>query len=254
MPGSVSSPFPPSCPAFAALRVAGLPVRPSLTPARWYAIPCGLCVPWACSGCPSGIPCLFFACVCARALAASAPFLPPRVGVAAHLALFRCRTPVGPCHALRAPPRFLPRSRALSSLLGGGGGPVPFPPCLAGGRVPPDGRVRAPGAVRRRRGAREGGAACVPSSPGAWPGCPEGRGVALPRSVPLPSLGGHQSGCYRRRSVHRGRGLHTAPVRVRVLAPGVVRVAPLCAGLSACLLWSLWEQAGGGVGARGVLP
>ena len=37
-------------------------------------------------------------------------------------------------------------------------------------------------------------------------GGPVGRGVALPRSVPLLSLGRQQSGCHWRRSVHGGRG------------------------------------------------
>ena len=67
--------------------------------------------------------------------------------------------------------------------------------------------------------------------PGACPGGPEGRGAALPLSVPLPSPGGHQSRCHRRRSVHGGRGLHTAPVRVRVPTPAVVRGAPSCPGV-----------------------
>ena len=65
--------FPLPRPACPALRVAGRPVRVSLTLARWYAIPCGLCVPRARSGCPSGSPRMPFACVCARAPAASAP-------------------------------------------------------------------------------------------------------------------------------------------------------------------------------------
>ena len=56
MPGFLSSLFPPSRPAFSALCVAGRPVRVSLILARWYAIPCGLCVPRARSGCPPGIP------------------------------------------------------------------------------------------------------------------------------------------------------------------------------------------------------
>ena len=64
--------FPPSRPACPALRVAGRPVRVSLTLARWYAIPRGLCVPRARSGCPSGSPRVPFACVCACAPAASA--------------------------------------------------------------------------------------------------------------------------------------------------------------------------------------
>ena len=96
-----------------------------------------------------------------------------------------------------------------------------------------------------------GGAACVPSSPEAWPGSPVGQGVALPHSVPLPYLGGHQNGCYWRRSVHGGRGPHTAPILVRVLIPGVVRVAPLCAGAgpAACrvLCWSTRVGASGRV-------
>ena len=37
-------------------------------------------------------------------------------------------------------------------------------------------------------------------------GGPVGRGVAPPRSVPLPSLGRQQCGCHWRRSVHGGRG------------------------------------------------
>ena len=80
VPGVVSLPFPPSRPACPALRVAGCPVRVSLTLARWYAIPRGLCVPRARSGCPSGSPCVPFACVCARAPAAFPPS--PLAGVA----------------------------------------------------------------------------------------------------------------------------------------------------------------------------
>ena len=80
VPLVVSLPFPPSRFACPALRVAGCPVRVSLTLARWYAIPRGLCVPRARSGCPSGGPRVPFACVCARAPAASAP--PPLGGVA----------------------------------------------------------------------------------------------------------------------------------------------------------------------------
>ena len=81
VPCVVSLPFPPSRPACPALRVAGHHVRVSLTLARWYAIPCGLCVPRARSGCPSGCPRVPFACVCARAPAASAPPPPGWCGV-----------------------------------------------------------------------------------------------------------------------------------------------------------------------------
>ena len=82
MPGFVSSPLPPFRPTFPALCVAGRPIQVSLILARWYAIPCGLCVPLARSGCPSGPPRVCFVCACARALAAFAPNPPPWVGVA----------------------------------------------------------------------------------------------------------------------------------------------------------------------------
>ena len=80
VPGVVSLPFPPSRPACPALRAAGRPVRVSLTLARWYAIPRGLCVLRARSSCDSGSPRVPFACVCARAPAVSAS--PPLGGVA----------------------------------------------------------------------------------------------------------------------------------------------------------------------------
>ena len=140
VPGVVSPLLSPSRPACPALRVAGRPVRVSLTLARWYAIPCGLCVPRARSVCPSGSPRVSFSCVCARALAVSAPRW---VVWRAHLAWSRHWALVGPFHVVRAPPRVLPRSRAPSGVLGGGG-PVPVPPYLAwgcggGGRASPEG-------------------------------------------------------------------------------------------------------------------
>ena len=65
VPVVVSSLFPPARPAFPALCVAGRPVWASLILARRYAIPYGLCVPWARSV-PlrmSGLgPVLFLAC------------------------------------------------------------------------------------------------------------------------------------------------------------------------------------------------
>ena len=119
VPGVVSLPFPPSRPACPALRVAGRPVRVSLTLARWYAIPHGLCVPRAWSGCPSGSPRVPSECVCACAPAASAP--PPLWVVwRAHLALSRHWALVGPFQVVHAPPRVLPQSLAPSGVLGGG--------------------------------------------------------------------------------------------------------------------------------------
>ena len=74
-----------------------------------------------------------------------------------------------------------------------------------------------------------GGAACAPLSPSVRPGGPVGWGVASPQPLPLPPLGRQQSGCPWRRSGHGGPGPHTAPVRVRLLSLGAVRVAPFCA-------------------------
>ena len=136
VPGVVSLPFPPYRPARPVLRVAGRPFRMSLTLARWYAIPRGLCVPRVRSGCPSGSPRVPFACVCAHAPGASAP--PPLGGVAcapravpalsAGRALPRgpcpsaCPAPV-PCFVWRAlggavRSRFLPTWLGLHALWG----------------------------------------------------------------------------------------------------------------------------------------
>ena len=220
MPGLLSFPFPPSRPAFPALCVAGRPVRLSLTLACLYAIPCGLCVPGAWFGCPSGIPRVPFACVCARALAVSASFLPPRVGVARAA----CRVlvqgagralPRGPC------PSAFPASVPCALWLAcgrGRPGPVPPVPCFRSCAPLRAGLCNlgglAPGGA--------GGSSLCRLPRGRGPGALRGRGVALPRSVTLPSLCGHQSGCHRRRSVHGGRGRHFALVRVRVPTPAVV--------------------------------
>ena len=128
--GFVSSPFPPSRPAFPALCVAGRRVRVSLILAPLYAIPCGLCILRARSGCPSGIPRVSFACACAHALAASAPSPLPGSAWRAHLARSRGWAPVGPFHAVFSPPHVLPWSCAPFGLLWGGGGPVPPLPGL----------------------------------------------------------------------------------------------------------------------------
>ena len=257
-PGVVSLSFPPPRPACSALRVAGRPVRVSLTLARWYAIPCGLCVPRARSGCPTGSPRVSLSCVCARALAVSAP--PPRWVVwRAHLAWSRHWALVGPFHVVRAPPRVLPRSLALSGVLGGGAVRSRFPPTWLGvvgaavgrprggafdrcvGRLgscappPPTARplggllgsalwARACGCggpalslwglraaervhgVLMVGGGLGGGGACAVFSGCAAGAGPVGRGVALPRSVPLPSLGRQQSGRHWCCAVHGGRG------------------------------------------------
>ena len=81
--GSRVSPVPPPpSSALPVLCVAGRFLRVSLIIARWYAIPCGLCVLRARSSRPSGSPRVPVACVCVRAPAVSAPFPPARAGVA----------------------------------------------------------------------------------------------------------------------------------------------------------------------------
>ena len=110
-------------------------------------------------------------CVCVRSRSRGVPALPPSPG--------RCgaRTShdsgAGSFYAVCAPLCFLPRSRAPSGLLWGGGGLVPSPPCLAWGCVPPGGRACASGAVWRGGG---GGGLCAAPPPGGAAGGPRGAG------------------------------------------------------------------------------
>ena len=170
VPGVVSLPFPSSRPACPALRVAGRPVWVSLTLARWYAIPRGLCLPRARSSCPSGSPRLPFACVCARAPAVSAP--PPWVVWCAHLARSRHWALVGPFHVVCAPPRVLPRSLALSGVPWGGAARSRFPPTWLGVVGVAEGRPRG-GCLPLLRGASGARRSLSPDCP------PTGRAVGV---------------------------------------------------------------------------
>ena len=177
VPGVVSLSFPPSRPACPALRVAGRPVRVSLTLAPWYAIPRGLCVPRARSSCPSGSPRVSLSCVCARAPAASVP--PPlRSG---------------------APPP--PTARPLGGPLGsathvlwarvcGCGGPTlsPWPACPVGAACRGGGGGATPGGVacHHCEGRLVSGAVPPPAAR------PLGRAARVPRPV-CPGCG--QCGC-----------------------------------------------------------
>ena len=69
-----------------------------------------------------------------------------------------------------------------------------------------------------------GGGPCA-APPVCAAGGPVGRGVALPRSVPLPSLGRQQNGCHWRRSGDEGRGPDITPVRARPPSPGAICAA-----------------------------
>ena len=90
--------------------------------------------------------------------------------------------------------------------------------------------TRSVGVVGQPRAPAGGGGWPVSRPPGGVAGGPGGRGVVLPRSVPVPSLGGQHCGRHWRRSGHGGRGAHTAPVRCRLPPPGVARASFLRAG------------------------
>ena len=80
-------------------------------------------------------------------------------------------------------------------------------------------------------------------------GGPAGRGVALPRSVPLPSLGRQLSGCHWCRAVHGGRGppYHSGSCSPALPRRDLCRVLARWRGL-ACSLRPLWEPAAGAGG------
>ena len=145
----------------------------------------------------------------------------------------------------------------LACLGGGGGRPSPVSPLPGLGLCAPRVvRLRVWGVPAPGGGmGGVGGAACAPCPPTVLPGGAVGRGVALPQSFPLPSLGRHQSGCPWRRSGHGGRGPHTAPVRARLLSPGAVRVAPWRVGAgSLSFSWFLRGQAAGAWGRALLRP
>ena len=171
--------------------------------------------------------------VCALALPRR-PLLPPLGGVAcaprAVPALGAGRAvPLGPCPS--ACPAPVPCS--VWSALGGAVWSR-FPPTWLGAVHPPWG-----GSVAFVcRGAGRGGGGRAPCPPFVRPGKPVGRGVALPRSVPLPPLGWQRSRCHWRRSGHGGLGPHTAPVRARPPSLGAICAAS-------------WRIGVGSLGARG---
>ena len=103
--------------------------------------------------------------------------------------------------------------------------------------------VRVPG------GGLGGGGACAVPPVCAAGGGPVGRGVALPRSFPLPSLGRQQSGCHWRCAVHGGRD---PPYHSGSCSPGPSG-CDLCGVLArwrglACSPRPPWEPAAGAGG------
>ena len=80
-------------------------------------------------------------------------------------------------------------------------------------------------------------------------GWPVGRGVALPRSVPLPALGRQQSGCHWCRAVHGGLGppYHSGSCSPAFSGRDLCGVLARWRGL-ACSPRPLWEPAAGAGG------
>ena len=117
--------------------------------------------------------------------------------------------------------------------------------------------LRAAGRVRGVRvpGGGLGGGGGVRRTPRlCGRGGPVGRGVALPRSVPLPSLGRQQSGCHWRRAVHGGPGppYHSGSCSPAFSGRDLCGVLARWRGL-ACSPRPLWEPAawaGGWVALR----
>ena len=166
-------------------------------------------------------------CVCALALPRCLlPPPPPLGGVACAPRVVPAlgtgrAVPRGPCPS--ACPAWVPCSVWRS--WGGGAARSRFSPTWLGVVRPSCGGSASPG--RSCAGAWGGGGGGGPCAapPLVLPGGPVGRGVALPRSVPLPSLGKQQSGCRWRGTGHGGRGPLTAPVRARLLSLGMVCAA-----------------------------
>ena len=174
------------------------------------AVPRGPCP----SACPAPVPCSVWR---AWGGAVRSRFPPTWLGVAEVAvgaprgggAFYCCEGRLGS----GAPPS--PTARPLGGLLGSAIHVLWARACGCGGPSLSPRPARPVGAARRGAGpwrscargrAGGGGGACAGPPVCAARGGPVGRGVALPRSVPLPSLGRQQCGCHWRRSVHGGLG------------------------------------------------
>ena len=154
-----------------------------------------------------------------------------------------------------APPP--PTARPLGGLLGSATHVLWVRACACGGPSLSPWSARPVGAARRGAGpwrscagGRAGGGGGVCRAPRlCGRGGPVGRGVALPRSVPLPSLGRQQSRCHWRRSVHGGRGLqyHSGSCSPAFTERHLCGVLARWRGL-ACSPRFLWEPAAGAGG------
>ena len=215
------------------------------------AIPCGPCP----SACPAPVPSSVWRAWGGAVRSRFPPTWFGVVGVAVGRPRGGCLLPLrGASGVRRSPsPDCPPTRRAVGvrypRVVGAGvrvWGPFSVPsactPC--GGCAPRGGSVAF---VCRGAGWGGGGVRRTPRLCGR--GGPVGRGVALPRFVPLPSLGRQQSGCHWRCSVHGGRG---PPYHSGSCSPAFSG-RDLCGVLVrwrwlACSPWPLWEPAAGAGG------
>ena len=115
-------------------------------------------------------------CLCVRSRSGDVrarPLLPGSVW-RAHLARSRCWAPVGQFRAVLAPPRVLPRSRALFGLLGVGAAPSRSPLAWLAVVFRPWSEPARPGRSGARGGGAGGGLCAVP--PRGAAGAPRGAG------------------------------------------------------------------------------
>ena len=190
--------------------LGGVACAPRVVPAlgAGRAVPRGLCP----SACPAPVPCSVWRAWEGAVQSRFPPTWLGVVGVAAGRprggAFYRGEGRLGSC----TPPP--PTARPLGGLSGSAIHVLWAPACGCGGPALSPRPARPVGAARRWAGpwrSRAGGRAWGGGACAVPPGCAAGggavgRGVALPHSVPLPSLGRQQSGCHWRCAVNGGRG------------------------------------------------
>ena len=189
--------------------LGGVACAPRVVPAlgAGRAVPRGPCP----SACPVRVPCSVWRAWGGAVRSRFPPTWLGVVGVAAGRprggAFYRCEGRLGSC--VPPPPTARP--------LGGPPGPAIHVlwarACGCGGPALSPRPARPVGAARRGAGpwrscagGRAGGGGVRRTPQLCGRGGPVGRGVALPHSVPLPSLGRQQSGSHWRCAVHGGRG------------------------------------------------
>ena len=213
--GPVALPVVPACPfRVCALALSRCPLPPPLggvvcasrvVPAlgAGRAVPRGPCP----SACPAPVPCSVWRAWGGAVRSRFPPTWLGVVGVAAGRPRGGCLLPSrGASGVLRPPSPDCPfTGRAVG---------VRVPRVVGAGvrvwgpySVPVGAARRGAGPWRSYAGGRAGGGGACAVPPGCAAGAgPVGRGVALPHSIPLPSLGRQQSGRHWRCAVHGGRG------------------------------------------------